>query len=132
MSYTTFSFSDLIIGNVSTHDESITLEITVTVRNEGAVAGSEVVQVYITYPDIGLTTPKHQLKGFSKAHSLAPGASKNVSIKLDKYALSFWDTERSAWHAAAGQYVISVGANSEDLRLQQTFALNNHFFWSGL
>lgn len=132
MSYSTFSYSDLVIGNALTHDESITLEITVTVRNDGAVVGSEVVQVYITYPNIGLTTPKHQLKGFAKAHSVAPGASKNVFIKLDKYALSFWDIERSVWHAAAGQYVISVGANSEDFRLWQTFSLNNRFFWSGL
>ncbi|KAF9459562.1 glycoside hydrolase family 3 protein [Collybia nuda] len=132
LSYTSFSFSDLTINNVSTHDEAFTVEVTVTVRNEGAVAGSEVVQVYITYPDIGLRTPKLQLKGFSKAHDLAPHASKAVSITLDKYALSFWDAERNIWHAAAGEYVISVGASSEELQQRQSFTLNRSFFWSGL
>jgi beta-glucosidase len=132
LSYTTFSFSDLSISETSTNDESLTFEIAVTVRNDGTVAGSDVVQIYVAYPKTGPTTPRLQLKGYAKAHDLAPGALQKVSVKLDKYALSFWDTERSSWHATAGQYIIYVGSSSEDLPLQQTFTLENHFFWSGL
>ncbi|KAF5386631.1 hypothetical protein D9615_001768 [Tricholomella constricta] len=132
LSYTTFSFSDLSVNEISATGDDFALEIGVTVKNEGSVAGSEVVQLYVSYPDIGLTTPKLQLRGFGKAKDVAPGAAQRVIIKLNKYAVSFWDTERNAWHAVAGQYVFHIGQSSVDLPLQTTYDLKTDFFWVGL
>ncbi|GLB35269.1 putative glycosyl hydrolase 3 family protein [Lyophyllum shimeji] len=132
LSYTTFSFSGLTVVETSCNAEEFGLEINVAIKNEGRVTGSEVVQLYVSFPDIGVTTPKLQLKGFGKAKDVAPGATRAVSIKLDKYAVSFWDVERNAWYAAAGQYGIHVGPSSVDLPLQTTYILQNGFFWVGL
>jgi len=132
LSYTKFSFSELAITQSSSNDRTFTATVSVLVKNEGSVPGSEVVQLYISYPDIGLTTPRLQLKGFAKAHDLSPGMSQKVTIELDKYAVSFWDTQQNMWKAGAGKYWLHVGSSSDDLHLEGTFELRQSFHWGGL
>ncbi|KAG6868996.1 hypothetical protein C0993_005654 [Termitomyces sp. T159_Od127] len=127
LSYTTFSFSLLSVNGTITSGENVALEINVTVKNVGSMTGSEVIQVYASYPDIGTTTPRLQLKGFAKAKDIAPGESLAVNIKLNKYAVSFWDTGRNAWHASAGQYVFHLGPSSVNLPLRFTYDLQKSF-----
>lgn len=132
LSYTTFVILGLSIGEPSSYDEHIQVVLDVTVKNTGERMGSEVVQVYVTYPNIGLTTPALQLKGFAKAHSIQGKQSKGVVIKLDKYAFSFWDETKKCWDVGAGKYLISVGSSSDDLVMSQEFQLERSFQWRGL
>ena len=132
LSYTTFSLTNLRILVSANHDHSIKVDVMVDVKNTGSVAGSEVVQVYMTIPDCGLTTPKTQLRGFTKAKGLAPNSSGTATISLDKYALSYWDERREAWKANVGTYVISVGRSSDDILLSDSFQLHEGFEWVGL
>ncbi|TFK42861.1 glycoside hydrolase family 3 protein [Crucibulum laeve] len=132
LSYTKFSFSDLILTNTSRSDDSIVVEVTVKVNNKGERTGSEVVQLYVSYPDIGVTTPSLQMKAFAKARSVPPGCSSTVEMVLDKYAFSIWDEGRAAWYAAAGKYRIHVGRNSHEMVLEREFILEKPFTWRGL
>lgn len=132
LSYTTFSFSNLSISKPKSHNEALTFSVAVTVTNEGPVAGSEVVQIYMTLPDNGLTTPKSQLRGFGKAKDLKPGKSESVAIHLDKYAVSFWDAARNVWSVRAGTYDILVGKSSDNIVLKGALKLNENFEWVGL
>lgn len=100
--------------------------------NDGAVNGSEVVQVYISLPEMNLTTPKLQLRGFAKARDIAPGKSVTVSVTLDKYAVSYWDVVADTWRAVPGTYGIYVGKSSAEMVLQSSFVLENGFTWKGL
>ena len=102
LSYTTFELSKLTFAQAA-KDGAFGADFTVTVRNTGAVAGSEVVQLYITLPSIGLTTPELQLRGFGKAKDVQPGASVDLTISLDRYAVSYWDAVHSVWAATAGE-----------------------------
>lgn len=113
-------------------EEPFSLEVSVLIKNTGLVTGSEVVQLYISYPDVGLVTPTLQLKAFGKAKELAPGSAKKLTMKLDKYAVSFWDSEESVWRAARGKYGVHAGPNSENLQLHGNFELRNPFSWKGL
>ncbi|KAH9830943.1 putative beta-glucosidase from glycoside hydrolase family GH3 [Rhodofomes roseus] len=132
LSYTTFTFSNLALSGPYAHDAAFSLGVSVTVTNDGPVAGSEVVQVYIALPEMGLTTPKLQLRGFAKARDVAPGSSKAVSVTLDKYAVSFWDEVAGAWRAVPGTYGVFVGKSSADMVLQGSFVLKTGFIWNGL
>ncbi|KAJ7684834.1 glycoside hydrolase family 3 protein [Mycena polygramma] len=132
LSYTTFSFSNLVVSAPEFHETGLKFHVSLTLRNEGLLAGSEVAQLYISYPDVGITTPVHQLKGFAKAKSVAVGASRDLVINLDQHALAFWDPTKIAWTAAAGTYVINVGASSEDFRLRGELKLTQPFTWKGL
>lgn len=102
------------------------------VTNDGAVSGSEVVQVYVSLPEINLTTPRLQLRGFAKARNVAPGASARVSVTLDKYAVSYWDVVVDAWRAVAGTYRVYVGKSSAEMELEGSFVLEKGFTWKGL
>jgi len=138
LSYTTFSYSSLKVG--SPRGSPPTVYITFTVTNTGSVTGSEAAQLYITLPPNGLTTPKLQLRAFAKVRDLKPGAKRDVTVQLTKYALSFWDVtitgekskERGAWRAKEGIYSVAVGGSSNNLPLQGEFELKHGFVWEGL
>ncbi|KAJ7694074.1 glycoside hydrolase family 3 protein, partial [Mycena rosella] len=131
LSYTTFSFANLLVSDAVFNDAGLNFSVSVTIKNDGLVAGSEVAQVYISYPEIGITTPVYQLKGFAKA-KIAPGATQDLVIKMDKFALAFWDSNMNGWSVSPGKYVINVGASSADFRLQGELELTRGFTWKGL
>lgn len=134
LSYTTFAFSDLKVASSvqSGAADHFAVQVELTVTNTGSRAGSEVVQLYVSLPDIGLTTPRLQLRAFAKARDLAPGESKRVVLGLDKYAVSYWDTTGQQWRAPKGAYGVHVGQSSEDIVLEGEFAVEKEFTWVGL
>jgi beta-glucosidase len=132
LSYTTFDFSKLSLSTVTSHDANFSIEASITVKNTGSFEGSEVVQIYVSYPEVGILTPKLQLRGFVKARDIQPGKETKVTVKLDKYAISFWDTPKHRWSAMTGKYGVHVGKSSEDVVLEGTFELEKSFYWKGL
>lgn len=90
--------------------------VTATIQNSGSVAGAEVAQLYITLPSGAPDSPPKQLRGFSKL-SLGPGESGTVTFNLRKKDLSYWDVEDQNWIVPAGDFKVSVGASSRDVRL---------------
>jgi len=98
--------------------------VSVTVRNTGLRKGAEVVQMYVGDPSATIDRPVRELKGFERVE-LAPGESKTVHFQVDRRALSFYSTERHAWIAQPGQFEVSVGSSSRDLRLRGTLVLEN-------
>lgn len=75
-------------------------------RNTGARAGDEVVQVYLQYPQRA-QSPLRSLVGFQRVH-LQPGEARTLSFALDARQLS--DVDRSGQRAVeAGDYRLFVG-----------------------
>lgn len=135
MSYTTFDYSDLKLSEATFSNGNVSVTASVTVTNTGSVAGSEVVQLYVSLPTTSeLTHPPLMLKAFAKLRDLAPGKSETVSLNLDKYAVSYWEERISRWVAERGEYVVRVGRSSapEDLKLQITLTLKKGFEWNGV
>ncbi|KAF8577032.1 glycoside hydrolase family 3 protein [Ramaria rubella] len=133
LSYTTFQLSDLFLSKPSGVGASFTVTITAEVTNTGPVAGSEVVQLYTSFPSTSeLTHPPRSLKAFAKVR-LEPGQSKTVQFVLDKYAVSYWEERIQCWLAEAGVYTVHVGTSSEDVNTRAaTFVVHKDFEWSGL
>jgi beta-glucosidase len=99
------------------------------------VTGSEAVQLYVTLPHISeVTHPALQLKAFKKVKNLKPGAKEIVTLKLDKYAVSYWESRISKWVAEKGEYTVKVGNSSSnaDLVLESKFHIEKAFEWNGL
>ena len=115
LSYTTFKYSVLRLSR-STVREGEEVQVTVTVKNTGAVAGKETVQLYVAPPKGERHRPVRELKGFAKV-SLQPGESKEVQFTLDKRSLAYYEPELHDFYAESGTYQICVGASSRDLRL---------------
>ena len=107
MSYTTFAYSDM------TADEQ---GVSLTVTNTGSVAGTEIVQLYISKKDGQIFRPARELKGFARV-TLAPGEKQRITITLDDKAFRFWNVKADRWEIEGGAYALLVGASVEDVRL---------------
>src|SRR5581483_10406393 len=82
------------------------LDLTATVTNTGRLAGDEVVQLYLKFPDTP-GAPLRALRGFQRVH-LAAGASQKVQFHLERRDLSMV-TDSGDIIVAQGKYTVSVG-----------------------
>ncbi len=124
LSYTTFAYSKPVVKAVADG-----FEATVTVTNNGKVAGKEVVQLYVAAPAGGLEKPACELKAFGKTKLLAPGESQTLTLKVSAYDLASFNETTSAWEAAAGKYSVLFGASVEDIRATAAFTLKKARNW---
>ncbi|MGH8316597.1 MAG: glycoside hydrolase family 3 C-terminal domain-containing protein [Steroidobacteraceae bacterium] len=105
LSYTTFKYGNLRLpaAPINAGDP---LSASVRVTNTGKVAGDEVVQLYLEFPDEP-GAPIRALRSFRRIH-LAPGKSQVVSFHLKRRDLSMV-TEAGDRIVAQGRYTVSVG-----------------------
>jgi beta-glucosidase len=122
-SYTTFAYSNATVS-ASTFKDTDGLTVSVDVTNTGAVAGKEVVQVYVHDHKSTLVRPHKELKGFAKVE-LQPGETKTVTIPLDFRAFAYWHPGYGQWVAEDGEFDILIGASSADIRCTQTVTLRS-------
>jgi beta-glucosidase len=81
LSYTTFEYSDLRVTATSA---------SAIVRNTGARAGEEIVQMYINQPVASVSRPVKELKAFKRI-ALAPGESTRVEFPIaQRGKLNVW------------------------------------------
>ncbi|MBP3776202.1 MAG: glycoside hydrolase family 3 C-terminal domain-containing protein [Prevotella sp.] len=111
LSYTTFEYSKPAVKVNGDH-----ITVTVTVKNNGKVAGKETAQVYVAAPKGKIEKPQHELKGFAKTRELKPGESQTLTIQMAKRDLASFDEANSRWIVEAGQYSFQIGASSRDIR----------------
>ncbi|WP_083941605.1 glycoside hydrolase family 3 C-terminal domain-containing protein [Sanguibacter suarezii] len=114
LSYTTFGYSDLAV-TVTGAGPTASVQASVVVTNTGGVAGAEVAQVYVGDPQAAVLRPERELKAFAKV-TLAPGESRTLTFDLDARDLSYWHPVLRRWVVEGGEFVVSVGASSRDLR----------------
>ena len=119
LSYTTFA---LETTKVKVQGSEVTVWVKVT--NTGAVAGSEVVQMYLSAPDGKLEKPYQELCDFDKTtDELAPGASETVELFFDlKDMASYCETCASSV-LEAGDYILRVGTHSRDTHVAAVLRL---------
>ena len=122
LSYSEFSFGPLEVSAGELSEEA-PLEVSLTVKNEGARAGAEVVQVYVADSEASVARPEKELVAFRKLF-LEPGESADVSFALTPRDLAFWDPQQSSWLAEAGSFEIRAGRSSGDIRSRATFSLS--------
>ena len=121
LSYTTFEFGKAKADKTTIgQDDKITF--TFTVKNTGKKAGAEVAQLYISDLKSSLPRPTKELKGFEKVF-LNPGEEKEVSITVDKAALSFFDADKHAWVAEPGDFEALIGNSSDNIKTKVKFTL---------
>ncbi|KAI1863426.1 hypothetical protein JX265_008820 [Neoarthrinium moseri] len=94
--------------------------VTISVSNTGEVAGATVPQLYVTFPDSAPEgTPPKQLRGFEKVF-LEAGETRTVGFELMRRDLSYWDVVSQQWLIPTGEFTISVGFSSRDLKAVTT------------
>ncbi|WP_291857286.1 glycoside hydrolase family 3 N-terminal domain-containing protein [Marinilabilia sp.] len=122
LSYTGFSYNNLKISSREFTDK---LTLSVEIANTGAIAGREIVQVYLTAPEGKLVKPSLALINFGKTNLLQPGESEKLTFEISARDLTFFDAEAGAWTAEAGDYAVSVGSSSNQIKQNENFSLQN-------
>ena len=121
LSYTTFEYGKAVASaKKMTADEQ--LEISVKVKNTGAVAGKEVVQLYIGDDKSSVVRPLKELKHFQKI-ALNPGEEQTVTFIVSADDLKYYDEASKNWKAEAGKFKAYIGSSSADIRTVVPFVL---------
>ena len=114
MSYTDFKYENLKVEKI---DDKIVAKI--TVKNVGSVEGDEIVQAYVGFKNSKVDRPLKLLKGFTRI-TLNPNEEKEVTIRIDKDNLKWYNPETKDWEFENMEYSVHVGGSSksEDLLTQ--------------
>ncbi len=120
LTYTSFAYSGLEAPEQVTAGEAV--DIVFTLTNIGLRPGKETAQLYVRPRGPSVERPVKELKGFAKV-ALAPGERREVRMRLDARAFSFYDPGRHAWIAEPGAYDLLICASAADIELQTTVRL---------
>ena len=123
LSYTSFKMGKAK-ANRQTMTDNDQLTITVPVTNTGSVAGAETVQLYIRDLQSSVERPVKELKAFRKVF-LQPGETHQVTLTIDKSALSFYNDRTGQWTAEPGDFEALIGNSSMNIATSCKFTLSN-------
>ncbi len=121
LSYTTFKVSNLRLDKAEVAADG-TVSATVTVTNTGKVAGSEVIQLYLSDHNTAVEMPVKELRGFKKV-ALQPGESQDVTITIGGRSFQYWSEQDGGWATSLGKRTLLVGTASDNLPLKATLTV---------
>ena len=113
LSYTSFAYKNLTISPPS-YDQQVSVAFDIT--NTGSRAGADVAEVFVGDHHAPVPRPVKELKGFAKVN-LNPGETKNVTVKLDRRAFSYYDVKSHNWTVAPGDFDVFVARSAADIQL---------------
>ncbi len=125
LSYTSFE-----ISNVKVFETDKTIDVMLTVKNTGDVAGKEVVQLYYSAPEGKITKAKKELAAFKKTKLLNPGESESVHLSFDIADMASFDDAgdvcKDAYVMETGEYKLYVGNSVTGTKeLEYKYVLND-------
>jgi len=121
LSYTTYSYSNLVVSTATVAGQPIT--VSVDVKNTGTVAGEEVAQLYLSCPSTAdVWMPKKQLRGFKRV-ALQANETKTVTFQLSADDFYYWNGTQ--YVAQSGNFTIRIGGSSDNLPLTKDITLIN-------
>lgn len=92
------------------------MTVKVRVKNTGAVAGKEIVQLYLRAASSQYTRPVRELKAFAKV-ALEAGETKEVVLTLSDRDFMVYDPQRGDWRLEGGSYFVEVESSSVQIAL---------------
>ena len=116
LSYTTFEYDDM---EVEENDGVYTIKV--DVKNTGAKAGRNVVELYVAAPNSKkLNKPEKELRNYAKTKLLQPGQKETVKMKVSTEDLASFNEKASAWKTDAGVYTFMICSSANDVEAKAT------------
>ncbi len=118
------SYSEFNVTGVEFSQKACDLDLAITVKNIGEVAGKKAVQVYIKAPNGKLGKPEKVLAGFAKTPVIAAGESDVVKIAIAKDRFASFNEQLSAFVLEQGEYQVYIGFDVRSATLFSSFNLD--------
>ena len=116
LSYTTFAYENLacaVDGDIVT--------VTVDVKNTGAKAGRNVVELFVAAPNSKKQNkPEKELRNYAKTRLLQPGQTETVTMTVKTEDLASFNEKASAWQTDAGVYTFMICSSANDVEAKTT------------
>jgi beta-glucosidase len=122
LSYTKFAYSNLKTSSSALNRDG-TITVSVDVKNTGARAGDEVVQLYVKHLNSAVPRPIQELKGFKRV-KLQAGEQKTVGIPLPAKLLAYWNSDKHSFEVEPDKIQIEIGSSSADLRAEKIITVD--------
>ncbi|NLR58421.1 glycosyl hydrolase [Chitinophaga polysaccharea] len=120
LSYTTFDYA-WQQAPAKEYSSKDVIRISVAVRNTGTCAGDEVVQAYISYPDVE-RMPVKELKAFKRV-MVKQGGQEVVQLEIPVTELQKWDLQKHAWKLYKGMYKVNIGKSADNFVLSENIKI---------
>lgn len=121
LSYTKFNYS-WKNKPLKTYSQNDTIQFLVQVSNKGKLAGDEIVQAYIQYPN-GDKLPFKELRQFKRLNT-EKGINQLVNMDIPVNSLLKWSDEMAGMKLYSGEYNLIIGSHSSDQKLCAKFKIN--------
>jgi len=115
LSYSTFEYKNILLSkNIANQNDSI--DVKVTIKNNSAIDGEEVVQVYASADNIPKFRVVKTLLGFDRVFVKA-NETKTVAIKIAVHSLRQFNEAANEYEVYKGVYSINAGSSSLNIPL---------------
>ncbi len=111
LSYTTFELGAPQVKR-TTYRIGDDIRVWVELKNNGPMAGKEVVQLYASKPKSHILRAPRELKAFQKV-ALEAGETARVELVVPVEKLAYWDEKSHSFEVERGNYTLYVGNSSE-------------------
>ncbi|MDF9811009.1 glycoside hydrolase family 3 C-terminal domain-containing protein [Streptomyces sp. SPB162] len=116
LGYTRWSYEGLSAPKALAAGAALTVHV--RLRNTGARAGREVVQVYLSRPpDASARGPERRLAGYAAVRA-EPGETVTAAVRVEPRAFQYWSPEHAGWRTEPGDVVLFAGSSSAELPLR--------------
>ena len=112
LSYTEFT-NEVVDARI---DDQI-VDLTVKVTNVGKYSGREIIQCYMSAPQVKLEKPYQELCTYAKTDVLAPNESCELLLSFDITEMASYDESRASFVLEAGKYYVRVGNSSRSTKI---------------
>ncbi|MFB6774406.1 glycoside hydrolase family 3 C-terminal domain-containing protein [Streptomyces sp. NPDC056337] len=114
LGYTAWAYEELTVPpEVRAGDD---LTVRVRVRNTGARAGREVVQVYLARPGSAVERPVRWFAGYAAVRA-RPGETVTATVRVPARALRHWCVQERAWRTEEGRWRVLAGPSAGEVPL---------------
>ena len=117
LSYTSFSYSDMAVER---REDKIF--VSVNVKNDGKMAGAQVVEVFVEAPKTQFIKPLRELKGFEKVF-LKAGEEKRVCVTIDVQDMKYYAD--NGWRLENGVYKMQICKDVDTVILENAIEITD-------
>lgn len=116
LGYTGWAYEELTVPPEARAGDDLTVRV--RVRNTGARAGREVVQVYLARPGSAVERPVRWFAGYAAVRA-RPGETVTATVRVPARALRHWCVEERAWRTEEGRWRVLAGRSAGEVPLAE-------------